>query len=399
MRIRGSDSLVSMIRATRFAFSLLAATALVGPMSVRMAAAEPPSAKAQPVYVLSIQTDDADDQADALTQALRSRVRQAQGWSLLESPQSFEMLSIALKCPARPDASCLQRIGDQLHTDRYMWGTMVKRPAGQVTADLHMWTRGKGDLDVAEPYSDNLKDASDESLRSVAARLFAKLTGGVSGGTLVVHAGSGKGTVLVDGTERGALDGGMARVDVPTGSHTITVKAPGFESQSQTASVTTAGEQDLNFTLNPVGAPPPEQPSTGPSARKVGEWSAIAVGGALMAAGVVMGVKWAVDYNHGKDLQNQVSSQNRDACQTQDSPQAQQLCQTSHTVTTDYTLAWILGGAGAAVLGTGVLLLMTDHSTKDEAPAAGQSPQAKPRLDVIPQVGATSASVGLRLTF
>jgi len=366
-------------------------------MAASPALAEPPSAKAQPVYVLSIQTDDADDQADALTQALRSRVRQAQGWSLLESPQSFEMLSIALKCPARPDAACLQRIGDQLHSDRYMWGTMVKRPAGQVTADLHLWTRGKGDIDVAEAYSDNLKDASDESLRGVAARLFAKLTGGVSGGTITIHAGSGKGTVVVDGADRGALDGGVARVDVSAGAHTITVKVPGFDVQPQTANVPVAGEQDLNFTLNPVAAPPPE-PSSGPSARKVGEWAAIVGGGALLAAGAVMGIKWVIDYNHGKDLQNQVSSNNKDACQTQDSTQAQQLCQTSHTVTTDYTLAWILGGAGAAVLGTGLLLLVTDHPTKDEAPGA-EPPQAKPRLDVVPQVGTTGATVGLRLTF
>ncbi|HEX8792469.1 MAG TPA: hypothetical protein VF765_16080 [Polyangiaceae bacterium] len=387
-----------MIRATRFAFSMLAAMALVGPLFVSPAHAEPPSSKAQPVYVLAIQTDDADDQADALTQALRWRVRQAQGWSLLESPQSFEMLSIALKCPPRPDANCLQKIGDQLHADRYMWGTMVKRPAGQVTADLHMWTRGKGDSDVAEAYSDNLKDASDESLRGVASRLFAKLTGGVSGGTVTIHAGTAKGTVLVDGTERGSLDGGVARLDVPAGSHTITVKVPGFDAQPQTATVAMASDQDMNFTLTPAGAPPPE-PSSGPSARKVGEWTAIVVGGGLMAAGAVMGVKWIIDFNHGKDLQNKVSKDNLDACATQDTPDAQQLCQTSHTVQTDYTLGWVLGGAGAAVLGTGLLLLVTDHSTKDEAPAAEQPPQAKPRLDVIPQVGATGASMGLRVTF
>jgi hypothetical protein len=386
-----------MIRATRIALALLAATALVGPMVTSPVHAEPPSAKAQPVYVLSIQTDDADDQADALTQALRSRVRQAQGWSLLESPQSFEMLSIALKCPARPDAACLQRIGDQLRTDRYVWGTMVKRPAGQVTADMHLWTRGKGDTDVAEAYSDNLKDASDESLRAVAARLFAKITGGVSGGTVVIHAGSGKGAVLVDGTERGALDGGIARVDVPAGSHTITVKVPGYDAQPQTATVAMASDQDVTFNLTPVAAPPPEPPHSGPSARKVGEWTAIAVGGALLVAGGVAGIKWVIDYNHGKDLQNQVLNTNHDACQTQDTTQAQQLCQTSHTVTTDYTLGWILGGAGAAVLGTGLLLLVTDHS--GEEPPAEQPPQAKPKLDVIPQVGTTGANVALRVTF
>ncbi|MGD0524874.1 MAG: hypothetical protein ABSE49_07015, partial [Polyangiaceae bacterium] len=110
-----------MTRAARVAFGLIAAAAAMG--SVGTAHAEPPNARATPVYVLSIWTDDADDQADALTQALRSRVRQAQGWSLLETSQSFETLSIALKCPPKPDAACLQRIGDQLHADHYVWGT------------------------------------------------------------------------------------------------------------------------------------------------------------------------------------------------------------------------------------------------------------------------------------
>ncbi len=124
----------------------------------RPARAEPPNAKAMPVYVLSILTDDADDQADALTQALRSRVRQAPGWSLLETPQSFETLSIALRCPPTPDAACLQRIGDQLHADHYVWGTLAKKKGGEVVADVHFWTRGKPQTDASETYSDNLKE-------------------------------------------------------------------------------------------------------------------------------------------------------------------------------------------------------------------------------------------------
>ncbi|HEY8089040.1 MAG TPA: hypothetical protein VIF09_14370, partial [Polyangiaceae bacterium] len=143
----------------RLALALLAATA-AGAVS-HPAHAEPPSAKATPVYVLSLWTDDADDQADALTQALRSRVRQAQGWSLLETPQSFETLAIALKCPSKPDAPCLQRIGDQLHADHYVWGTMAhKKGAGEVTADVHLWSRGKGDAETNESFTDNLKDAA-----------------------------------------------------------------------------------------------------------------------------------------------------------------------------------------------------------------------------------------------
>src|ERR1700723_946621 len=78
--------------------------------------------KPQDLHVLEIDSDDADDQAEALTGALRSRVRSAQGWSLPETSQSLRMLTAALRCPVRPDAPCLQRIGDHLKTDRFVWG-------------------------------------------------------------------------------------------------------------------------------------------------------------------------------------------------------------------------------------------------------------------------------------
>src|SRR5580698_3574098 len=116
------------------------------------ALAEPANGKATPVYVLSIWTNDVDDQADALTQALRSRVRQAPGWSLTESNQSFETLSIALRCPPTPNQACLDRIGDQLHADHYIWGTMSKERSGEVTAELRLWTRGKPQVEASESY-------------------------------------------------------------------------------------------------------------------------------------------------------------------------------------------------------------------------------------------------------
>src|SRR6516164_8095028 len=113
-----------MAHAFRYAHAALAVliTSVLAPFASSPARAEPPNGRATPVYILTLWTDDSDDQADALTQALRSRVRQASGWSLLETNQSFETLSIALKCPSKPDPPCLQRIGDQLHADHYVWG-------------------------------------------------------------------------------------------------------------------------------------------------------------------------------------------------------------------------------------------------------------------------------------
>src|SRR6516164_1118081 len=108
------------LRHAKAALTVLA-TSVLG-LAASPSRAEPPNGRATPVYILTLWTDDSDDQADALTQALRSRVRQASGWSLLETNQSFETLSIALKCPSKPDPPCLQRIGDQLHADHYVWG-------------------------------------------------------------------------------------------------------------------------------------------------------------------------------------------------------------------------------------------------------------------------------------
>ena len=88
--------------------------------------AEAPGPRTTPVHVLGIDSDDAEDQADALTGALRSRVRSAPGWSLQETQHALGMLTAALRCPQKPDAACLQRIGDQLHTDRFVWGVMSK---------------------------------------------------------------------------------------------------------------------------------------------------------------------------------------------------------------------------------------------------------------------------------
>ena len=91
---------------------VLALSFLASAFAPRVARAEAPGAHAMPVHVLGIDSDDAEDQADALTLALRSRVRSAPGWSLQETQHTLSMWTAALRCPQRPDAACLARIGD-----------------------------------------------------------------------------------------------------------------------------------------------------------------------------------------------------------------------------------------------------------------------------------------------
>jgi hypothetical protein len=384
-----------MTRVARFAFALLAATLLA--CIERAAKAEPPTARATPVYVLSLWTDDSDDQAEALTQALRARVRQAQGWSLLETGQSFETLAIALKCPTRPDSGCLQHIGDQLHADHYVWGTMTRRRGvGEVTVDLHLWSRGRGETVASEAFSDNLKDPSDDALKQVATRLFAKLTGGVVGGTIVVRAGHRGGVVLVDGVERATLEAGTARVDVEGGRHSIAVQTTGAEPVSQVVNVAVGTDQEVTFAVHPgrAGVSDLGRGSTFP-VRKVLLYTALVAGAGLLVASGVEAAAWVNDKNVSRDDRLQVPAMYKDVCAN---PQVNQYavdaCHRSQDAVTVSTLAWGFGAGGAALLGTGLVLLVTDHGPS-EASRAGRAP----RMQVLPLLGARGGRLDLRVQF
>jgi hypothetical protein len=391
------------LRHAKAALTVLA-TSVLG-LAASPSRAEAPNGRATPVYILTLWTDDADDQADALTQALRSRVRQASGWSLLETNQSFETLSIALKCPSKPDSTCLQRIGDQLHADHYVWGTMGKKRApGEVTADLHLWVRGKPSTEASETYSDNLKDASDESLRAVAAKLFGKLTASSAPGVVLVRAGRSSGSVLVDGVERGSLDGGTARLEVPAGAHTFAVKVAGFDAAGQSTEVTAGSERELSFSLTPSrqaaeSAEARSSSSSFPVTKLLG-YSAIVGGVGFLVAGGIEGLNWINDSNASSNDRNSVPKSVTDVC-TYQSPQAQDACSKSNDAKSVSTLAWVFGGVGAVLVGTGIILVTSDHGSAEPRRDASSAPRPKaaPDVQVLPEVGPRAGSLSVRVRF
>jgi hypothetical protein len=394
----------------------------------RTAKAEPPNQKAMPVYVLSILTEDADDQADALTTALRDRVRKAPGLSLLETPQSLETLTIALRCPPHPDSGCLQRIGDQLHADHYLWA-FLKKKGSDVQVDAHFWSRGRPQLDATETYSENLKDPGDEALKAMAAKIVGELTGtgipggGSSGGggsgkstgsaasgpgTLVVHAGNGGGTVMVDGGEKGTLDGGTARIEIPEGSHTVTVHVPGFQAPSLTTSVKAGSEKEVSFALAPAGQGGEESSPAGETAqaskpfptKKVVGWSLVGAGVILAVVAVIEVSGWVSDKNDSDNQRSAIPANITDACSVPMTapyyPSAQRACSDSKDATDKSTFAWATGAGALVAGGVGAFLLMTDHDSSETAKTA---PAPKPRLAVAPVLGPHEGGLRLRIDF
>src|SRR5678815_1651458 len=83
------------------------------------ARAEPPGPGVLPVDVIAIHSDEVDEQAEALTATIRSRVRALRGFSLHESDYALEVLTLGLKCGEVPDDPCQAKIADQIRADRY----------------------------------------------------------------------------------------------------------------------------------------------------------------------------------------------------------------------------------------------------------------------------------------
>lgn len=189
-----------------------------------------PGPDAFPISVLAVATDDAFDQAEALTKALRSVVRHSVGWSLTEDDYALPVLVLQLKCSEPPDLACQALIADQIKADRFVWGTLKKKDkkSGMVVASLHLWVRDKVVAEAPLEYSENLTEPGDDALRLVATDALKTLTGGPPKGTLQVTADDVAGQVFVDDVEVGALAAGKGSYEVAMGEHTVRVKSPGY---------------------------------------------------------------------------------------------------------------------------------------------------------------------------
>jgi hypothetical protein len=364
------------------AFVWLTAFALAFALVPRTARADQGGARGLTVAVLAFDAEDAEEQADALTGALRSRIRVSKAWSLVETSQSLGMLTAALRCPSRPTPECQDRIADQIKVDRYVWGFLSKAPGRQVSAELHLYQRGKPDTVVKESYADNLKDANDDTLRGVAQRVLDRF-GAKNVGVLVVHAKGEGSEVVVDGEVRVPLANGTARVELSPGGHSVELSSPGAAVEKKNVLVTAGTESSVEFgdgaakTNGQPAAPEAEKPFP---TKKV-------IGGVLLAAGLGLavlsierGLRYAEIQEHdgGRGLPPQ-GPPGGEPCSDNTAKQYCDLHKASQGVS---TVAWVAGAAGAVAIGTGVYLLFLS-SDGDEA-----STSTRKKMRVGPSFGA-----------
>jgi hypothetical protein len=368
------------MRVPRQAFAWATAAALLGCPAATAFAADP-GPDTLPINVIAIQTDDADDQAEALTKALRNAVRAMPGWSLGAGDYSFAVLALSLKCPDPPDANCQSRIADQIKTDRYIWGTMKKKKGGNVVGELHLWVRGKGTSNLPIEYTSNLTEANEDALRKIATDAVNNLTGGPPKGSVHIKAGQVNGQVFVDGQPIGALKGGDGTFLVPSGQHKLTVKAVGFaDAESLVTIKPTGAATELSLTLAP------SQEKSNVNVKLIGGIASLGVGVAFGVVGLVAGLQV-------KSAQSEFDEYRRDQPESRDmcknaTGDAASLCSKGKTF---QTLELVAFPVAAVAAGVGIFLIATSRPSAPKQPTTG--------FTFDPQVGPTGGKLGVTYTF
>jgi hypothetical protein len=369
------------------------------------------------VQVLAISSEDAFEQAQALTIALKRAVTRTEGWTLSKGDFSLEVMTAAMGCSLPPDATCQKKIADKIGTKRYIWGTLSKSGKKEVVATLRLWENGEQKRDTQVKYASNLTDPSDDSLLAVASDAFARLTGEASG-VVVVNAGNVSGKVYVDGKEAGDIAEGRTELTLPSGDHKIVVRAEGFNDATGTVTVRAGASTDI--TLNPTPGTSGETGAGGNvthdkgkpgNTRKILGYAGVGVGGALALVGGYFWLKSFLETKNPSDeFTHYASSAARKPDGSREVPGGQDVCEAAAANQDNPTvmdecdrnashkrLALILTPAGAIIGGVGAYLLFTSDDEKAAAEKEGRAP--RPSLTPMVGLGPHGGSVWVDVPF
>jgi hypothetical protein len=375
----------------RTLFALLVATGLL--LTALNAAAE---SKAS-IQVLAIGSEDAYEQAQALTIALKRAITRTEGWSLTKGDFSLEVLTAAMGCPLPPDPGCQKKIAAKVGTNRYIWGTLAKKGKKDVVAALRLWEDGEQKKDTEITYSANLTDPSDDTLLAVAGDAFARLTGEATG-VVVVTAGNLNAKVFVDGEEVGTLTDGRTELTLPSGDHKVMVRADGYNDAVGTVTVRAGASAEVALapTVKTADSNGDVTKDKGGGSSKLLGYIGVGVGGAMVVAGAYFGIQNLSKRNADelKTYRETTVPKGDTACsfaESRSDAESQKVVDICNEAKRDQTLFWVLTPAGAVITGVGVYLLMTANDKPEAA--------KRPRVMPIAAVGPHGGQLWMNVTF
>lgn len=380
---------------------LLCAALAVASAAATPAWAAPPGPGVSQLHVLEFATDDADDQAKALTLALKARVKASKDYALADGDHALGIFLAQFKCGDVPDVTCQTKIADKLGAERYIWGTL-RKSGNQITADLHLWQKGQAEVRQQFTYADTLTEPLDPSLQRLADQMLNKLTSfGKVGTVKLVAPQSLDGELFVDGQSQGKFTNGQSELTLPIGEHRFEVRSGGkllAQGAGKVSPTTT-----LDIELAPVkGGEQSAGPGKPASWKRPVGYAGVGVGGALLLGGVYSLFKVnSINKNEGFDAYRKGFGPNDDVCDMAERgrvsskagaanpSEVKDFCSSGKTFT---TLQYVLFPVGALAAAAGAYLIVTSKE-------GGDATTAKRRLEVLPSAGPQGGGVDLRVTF
>lgn len=297
-----------------------------------------------PLVILGLRAPDGDDEAASnATTALR-RAARSSGFEVPNDSPALEQSMAAFGCDDSLPATCLLQIANDLHAVRLVYGQVRRHGRGR-DATLSI------EVSIFETASQNTTGHDQVEVPRAMAQDNDSLTA--------------------------------------SASRLIGTLAPGGAAANHTTS------PDANVATS--SAPPPVTPPSGPShARRYVSYGLMGVGGVLLITGAVYGVMWVslngtasndpmwIAYHNGEDYGPVCASARLDAVMTPPVPNSVRVRDLCNTSDSQSSIAWSLGSIGAAVLATGAILLITDHSDAPADEHAAAARRNRPHFAVAP---------------
>jgi len=184
------------------------------------------------------------DVAKKLTEGLRGRAKLGSGPYQIAGNSDKELIDEKLlkNCDSEAD-KCMSQIGNDLGADWLLYGKIEKKGTAYVVSmkllDVHQKRTVKSSTDPI-PLS---QATNDVALSEWAQKIYAKLTGEKSAGSIIVKVtNTDRGTLLVNGEEKGSFTNGTGTIGgLEENRYKLTVEAPGYKPYDDSVSVK-AGE-------------------------------------------------------------------------------------------------------------------------------------------------------------
>jgi hypothetical protein len=384
------------------ALALSASLALTPAATSWAAPAGTPGAIA--VEVLSFSSNDAVDEAGALTDAFKHALVAAPGVSDHGKSHALEAVALTAGCDDPMAAACGPKLAAEIKHDKFIYGTVKKTPPNKITATLTFYNAGQVKT-VAKTYDAGpvAKDGASPELKKIATDALFALMGGAPKGkvdiTVSGPAANENGELFENGQSLGALTAGKGSVELPSGSHTLELRVKGFSSTTGVVEVTPSG---ATLTLAPVRMVAP----TPIDWQLYGGIAAVGVGVVFLGLGVSksLDVKNAQDNATFTSYRQRWPSSEGDTCarakEGKESPTgvadtklAADVSKICDDASSAQTSQFVFYGLGTVLAIGGVVLIATDKgAAKDGKPGTDKTAL---RLDLRPVVTPQGSSLSL----